>query len=526
MANDFEVAVVGSGHNGLIAAAYLARAGKKVLVLERNDFLGGGAATSETAAPGYLHDRHASFHVFIQANPLLLDDELGLLSKFGLRYSFPEAVLSTVFDDGDAITLYRDVEKSCASIARISSQDADVYRALMNQTLSKLPHAVGAMFVPPSPQGVFWSQLDQSTEGQAMMRTIQRSMLEVVDEHFESEKVKIHLLKIAAELLMTPHEGGTGGHVANMAAFSHAYSWAIPIGGSGALTHALVRCLEHYGAEIRARSEVVRIKASSGVVAGVELASGETISANVVIGQIHPWLLGNVVEGIESNLSRTARNTTTAPFSIMSNHYALKESVRFRVPDEAAQTAYMSFVPTSLEAYLRVFDDLQYGDLPGSRLLGAYDHARWDSTRAPAGGGTLTLLGFCPYSLRNGGVAAWDERRDELRTFLPSLVSDLCSNLTPENIVGSSFQTPLDAERFSPTFQSGDVCGLGKAFYQSGGHRPTPELSQYTVPGIDGLYLAGAWMHPAGGITGGGRATAIRICGDLGINFDSLRRTA
>jgi phytoene dehydrogenase-like protein len=96
------------------------------------------------------------------------------------------------------------------------------------------------------------------------------------------------------------------------------------------------------------------------------------------------------------------------------------------------------------------------------------------------------------------------------------------TNLDERNVVAWSFHTPLEMVEDSPTFQRGDVGGVGKFFFQIGGHRPTPELSQYAVPGVKGLYLAGTFMHPPGGITGGGRATAVKMCGDLGIKFDKL----
>ena len=96
------------------------------------------------------------------------------------------------------------------------------------------------------------------------------------------------------------------------------------------------------------------------------------------------------------------------------------------------------------------------------------------------------------------------------------------SNLDSRNVINWKFETPLDVQRYSPTFQGGDVGGVGKFFYQIGGHRPTPELSQYAVPGVDRLYLAGTFMHPPGGVTGGGRATAIKMFADLGMDFDKV----
>ncbi|MBD3759344.1 NAD(P)/FAD-dependent oxidoreductase [Rhizorhabdus sp.] len=520
MSDKYDVLAIGSGHNGLIAAAYLARAGKRVLVLERNPHLGGGCVTSEIAAPGFFHDWHSALHVLIQANPLIRDDELGLISQFGLEYIYPEGMYSTVFDDGDSLVTYRDLEKTCEAIARISPKDADAYRAFVAQSSAVLPLMLQGLFVPPAPQGAFWALLDQSTDGRALMHIMQKSMLDIVNDHFEHDKVKIHLMKCAAELLIEPDEKGTGAFIFNMAGFVHSFPWGIPKGGSRALVDALVRCLEAEGADIRADSPVEQVLVRDGKVHGVRLDGGEVIPADIVIGQIHPWLLGAMVEDLDEGVAGRARNTKTSPYSLMSAFYAMAEVPQFDAPKEASYVAAMNFAPASLEAYLRVFDDLRYGDLPKSLTLGITNLAQFDPARAPDGGATLAVHAFAPCELRGG--ADWDARKDDMRRHMDAVTAGICANFNADTLVGADFATPRDSTRHTPTFQAGDVGGIGKAFFQMGGHRPTPELSQYAVPGAEGLYLAGAFMHPPGGVTGGGRATAIRICDDLAIDFAAI----
>lgn len=526
MTSPYDFIVVGSGHNGLTTACYLAKAGKKILVLERNDWYGGGVVTKELIAPGFKFDLHSSLHVNIQANPLILNDELQLQAKYGLKYLYPDGIYSTLFDDGTSLVTYKDVDRTCESIATVSPKDAEAYRRFAEMGMKILPMVTSSLFVPAAPQGPFYALLDQSLEGQEMMRALQMSKLDICREWFESDKLIIHLLKFAAETLTAPEEKGTGFILYTMPGMVHRHPIGIPVGGSGALVDALIRCFTTYGGEMRDRTHVEKVLVEGGKAVGVRLAGGEVIRAkDGVIGQIHPHLLGDMVDGLDAGLVARSKRVQTGAFSIMPQHYALNEAPAFKAGAEAGKVILANYTPSTLERFLRIFDNYRFGDMwaEGSNdvILASHMQCQFDPTQVPEGKTAITVYGFGPYALRDGGAAAWDTRKQEMADWLLERFRDYTTNITDENIIGRAFDTPLDVERHSPMFQRGDVSGAGEYLHQIGGQRPTPELAKLRVPGVEGLYLTGTAINVSS-VSGAGRATAIKICQDMKINFDKL----
>ena len=148
---DFDVIAMGAGHNSLTTCGYLAKAGKKVLLLERHDYAGGGAATQQILTPGYHHDLHSSVHIMIQANPLITNDELDLFKKYGMDYKYSDVPHATIFADQTALMTYKDLDKTCEGMAKISQRDAEAYRRFVELGQSMLPMIMPGMYKPQPP---------------------------------------------------------------------------------------------------------------------------------------------------------------------------------------------------------------------------------------------------------------------------------------------------------------------------------------------------------------------------------------
>jgi phytoene dehydrogenase-like protein len=527
MSKTYDIVVMGAGHNGLTAAAYLAKAGKKVLILERQDFVGGGVVTRELNTPGYKHDLHSSCHIMIQGNPLLTDDELGLIGKYGLNYNYSDVPYASIFPGNETLITYKDLDAACEQIARFNAKDAETYREFALRSMAMLPMFMSGLYAPPLPYGPFMAMLDSSDEGREILDAMSRSSLDIIDNAFEDDRVKIHLLKLVTENLQLPDELGTGMGIYLMPGIIHTYGVSQPVGGSGGLTDSLVRCLEANGAEIRTNAEVAQILGSSGRAIGVRMTDGEEFFArDGVIGAIHPHRLSRFVDGLDPAVERRAKRVNTSSMSLFVSHYDLKEQTKYYAGDEITRATMLEyFTFDRLGDLLDDFDHLRRRRIPPRPLTGGGDETHADPSRAPAGAGIFHAITMAPYDIEGHGPAYWDEIKEQEADKNLSYYRKFISNLTDDNIIARSTWSPLDMERSSPnSFVNGDMHGCAPFMYQTMGHRPTPDLGQYTVPGAERLYLVGPFMHPGGGVYGAGRATAIRMFDDMGIDFEKALR--
>lgn len=511
---DRDIVVVGAGSNSLIAAAYLAKAGKSVLVLEKNEQCGGGVISIEIA-PGFIHDPHASGYYTCVASPTVQQDELGLQSRFGLEWRRYEAGFATYFDSGDGLVAYTDLDRTCEDIARYSEKDAEAYRRFAGDCRSLQPLLSRGAATPPLPTGRFISMLEESAQGRRLADSLFLSVYDMVEDLFESDELKIHLMKWCAEAMEGPDIKGTGITLVNLLGLAHSHDPHIPVGGSQAITDSIIRCIEHYGGDVRTQAEVAQVKVSNGRATGVVMRDGEVILAReAVLACIHPWRLKEYIPEVDREIADAARKVKLSNHGALNQQVALKEWPQFKMDDERwKQALCIEYVHKDLTATRKVFDRYRYGEIPQDHLSPlTIMNSRLDPSRVPDENHcAMYLYHFAPRVLAQGGLEGWESQRQAFADAIWEDFKSYTTNMDDSKVIARHIESPLEHHRHSNSMVTGDIFGIGSTTGQMLGRRPIPELANYRIPGLEGLYLVGPHQHPGGTVTFGGRATAMQM---------------
>jgi phytoene dehydrogenase-like protein len=521
MSKSHEIVVVGGGSNGLTVAGYLATAGLDVCVVEAQDYVGGGVITREVAGAGFKHDLCSTGHMILRANPLFINDELKLQSKYGLKYLSPETMITLVFPDDSALPFYKDINKTCESIHKFSPKDAESYRRFHSWVIQFLDMFVSGMFSPPASFGMLTSMLDQGGEmGQELLRTLMMSACDVIDEWFESDTMKIACARYASEGMDDPQKKGTGLGLLMFIGLIHKFGWGAPVGGSGQLSEALVRCIEDHGGTVLKSNAVKSFIIKNGKCEGITLETGDEILAKkAVVSTINikqlPAMIGedNMPQGLTHKIERL----THSSFSPMNQVLSINEIPKYKATIEGEEGIFVLFCPDKYEKQLKVFDDFKYG-IPHVTESAVACWTIIDPSRAPEGKHTLYIYHLEPFHVKDGG---WDKRKQEVGDGILEYLQSKTTNMGKENILGRWVSSPLDYSRMNSSFVNGDIMHIGADLVQYGGNRPIPTMNQYRTP-IGKFYIAGCSTAPGGGASCGGRAALPIIMEDLGMNFHEL----
>jgi phytoene dehydrogenase-like protein len=523
----YQAIVIGAGHNGLTAAAYLAKAGISTLVLERREIVGGCCVTEEIA-PG-CRASTTSYIASMLRPTVIRDLELG---AHGLRMVPCDPGLLAPFADGSVVPWWADRERTVVEFRKHSARDAETF-VRVDEQLKRLARYLQPFFLEPPPDpslrgaGGLLELLRvgkrfrgmQGNEAAELISFLTGSLGDFLDRNYESEKIKTMFLAnnvygkhggpydagSALGLLFHLLSGGDGeiqgfyGHV---------------IGGMGSITQALASACRKAGVEILTSAPVAKVLVKDGAVRGVVLEDGSEISSALVLSNADPkrTFLGLVEARELPEDFRRAISGIKMDGPCAKVNFVLSEEPRVTgMPREwpIEQRALFTLVP-SLEFAEKCYDIAKFGEIPEELWVDCVVASNVDSTLAPVGKHVMTtFIQYVPYKLRGG---TWDEKRELLGDRVVKKIAEFAPNV-PGSIMARQVLTPLDLERTYGLTEGnifhGDL-SLEQLFFM----RPVAGWAQYRTP-IEGLYLCGAGAHPGGGVTGApGYNAAHRVLSD------------
>ena len=516
MSTTADVVVAGAGHNSLITAAYLAAAGREVVVLDSRAVPGGGASTEELLSPGYLLDTCSTGHTLIQTNPLLTDDELGLLGRYGLEYLMPDPFAHVAFPDGRHLTAWMDVERTCEEIARFSRADADAYRRLLAD-YDEVKHVFGAANFTPVGFGPSLEQrLREHPKGNIWLRRRALSAWDVIRREFESRHVQAFLLWQAYQTLVPVDLQGSGVLAYSVVFGRQRRSWTLPRGGSGRLTDALVACIEDHGGAVRCGRRVHRLVLDGGRCSGVETEDGERwLAREAVVSTIHvKHLLDMAPRTVWGEDFEYGVETFDIGVPCTATYLATTAPPQFATPDgpRSAVSAGLAGFPEDVIAFNRELRDGRFVEHPQWVLVATPTLA--DPSRAPEGHHTVKFL-----APQSHGFAS---EREAHGNRLMRRVQDVCPAFTDDIVLERLVRMPEDVEAANEHMIHGTFHGGDRTLPQMGPLRPVPGWAQHRMP-IPGLYQTGGTTHPGGSLTGGpGRNAAVVLLEDRGLTMEEV----
>lgn len=500
--NKYDAIVIGAGPNGLLSAAYLAKAGHKVALFERRHETGGGLNTDEYY--GFRFNLHAIYHLMAEKMPAWKDLDLASL---GVRYIYPHVVAAFPFKDGSSLIFTRDPQETAESIAQFSKADAAAYLHMWEEFQPMLDDFLIPMtYELPKPALDQLSEFGETEVGAKLAEISEMSCLEVIDHYgFQHPRVRMALLSFPAIW---------GIHLADPLGFLYPLylcrmmDAAFVKGGSHRLSSAIYRSFVRSGGQVIDENEVTKILTENNRVQGVQLQDGRKFFADAVISTLNPvqtfkHLLTK--EEVPFALSQCVDTWQWEERSLFGLHLGIEGGVTYGAKDPRVNQAMTVFI--GLETEDELLDHLDRVDsksTKGPEWLHIAQPSLFDSTMAPPG----------HHTLRAEAVVAYDpDWRARSKSF-----GDACLDLiheygTVDNIVLRREVSPVDIEQKLTTMTKGSYKHGAYSTLQLGYLRPNDLCSCSETP-IDGLFVGGASMYPGGMILGGSGYLAAQVAGE------------
>jgi phytoene dehydrogenase-like protein len=515
---DCDVLIIGAGHNALVAGAYLAQAGYKVIHLERRHTVGGAVVTEEII-PGYKFDLGGSAHILIHHTPVVQDLNL---AAYGLEYIDLDPLFFCPFPDGSHITIWKDLDRTCESIARISPQDAENYRTFVKSWEPLARGMVQSFQEPPTAGNLFRNLIRKTSSGSDSMERLSqiiRGYGQVLKSSFVDPRVQAAIAWMAAQSGPPPGEPLSAPFALWHPMYHHS-GMKRPRGGSGMLTQALARFIQAHGGQIIAGAPVRRILTRGGRAVGAETEGGIRVSARyAVLSGAHIHTTMGMIEADDA----TAPARRMVEGSRIGNGFGMiLRCAVDELPNYSAlptvdgkpgpQHTALQFICPDMHYLEKAYGDYLGGRPSDDPALIAMTFSAVDPTLAPPGKHTLFVwMQYAPYELANG--ASWDDVGDEVADRILAKLGEYAPNV-PGSVSGRLVEHPLYLERELGLLR-GNVMHLEMSIDQMFMMRPALTLGNYRGP-LKGLYLTGASTHPGGGIMGAaGRNAAHVLLDDL-----------
>ena len=514
---NYDGIIIGAGHHGLILGSYLAKAGLKILLVERRLAYGGGLCTTEATLPGFYHNLHSINHFHISETPWFKDLGIGeRVTYITPRYEFGQA-----HNDGTALVLGRDLDESVANIGRFSKKDAETFRT-WNRKAEKITRDIllAERFSEPLPQAERDALLSRTPEGRDFLAVAARQPLDVVRELFENEHVQLlFLFKVSlfgTWLVDTTSKTSPMGSV--IRAFDLESGYQLCQGGSFNLARGLMETFIASGGTFQPQVDIAKIVIENGKATGIELADGRTVRAKQFVAstldvhQTFETLVGRA-QLPAPFLSKIDKFQYTA-WSLFGVHWALKESPRFAAETfdpNINRAMKWSLGAETMEDLFDAHEDTKAGRVPKLVQFGSGPLSLLDPTQAPPDRHTTYAWHVMPLNPELGGQS-YADFKEEFADKIEETFARYCPNMTQDNVLGRYVYTGREYVQEMVNMRGGDIFmgafNAEQVMYNHFGYRSP----------IPNLYTAGSASHPGGGISGGaGYITAGIIANDLGL---------
>ena len=508
---DADVIVIGSGHNGLVAALTLAKAGASVVVLEQASEIGGATRSAEVTLPGYIHDLFATNFTLFTESPAYREFQAEL-AKLGVNFLSNDQPYASGYEGGRAARVFLDEERTEREIGRLSAPDRKAWRDTVSFYKRTAPR-----FLPlqsqPMLSGVMFRQIGQIFAGNpadtvSLSRLLFESARQFGDRRFQSVDVKSLFTPWAFHLDYGPdvRGGAIFSFVPSMSA--HLRGIRIVQGGASRLTSAFRRLIEGHGGIVRTGAYVKTIEIAQNRAVGVTLENGESLPASrAVIANVSPkCLFGTLVhpDKLPSRFFRKMERFRHAPGTFIV-HLALREELGWRAGEDLSKFNYVHLNCTPAEIN-KAYSEALAGYLPARPMLIVSQTTLVDPSRAPAGRHIVRVHARAfPAAILGdaGGTISghdWNSAREAIADRIIDLLAEHAPNVRSA-LLARHVMSPAEIERANPSLVNGDCNGGSQHLDQYYFLRPALGWSQYRTP-IENLYMVGASQWPGSGVNG------------------------